>query len=147
MQGFDWIDEGKRSPKWGYVGKTPGDRLEIDVPVKDRKQNLTIGIGFLMSYEHMGQALLECVAGCSCPRREYSFTHPYWISITGWRILEVQRDGNADVCTVRVSIIERTSSDPPEHKVKVTAVMISEEAEFLMPWLFCPECLGSEEDR
>lgn len=140
LKGFKWVDEGKRTPKWGFVGKTPGDTLEIDVPVQGRKQQLIIGIGFLMSYQHMGQAQLECVAGCSCRRREYSYHHPYGISITGWRIVEAQRDESADVCTVRVSILERTASDPPEHKVKVTAVMISEEAEFQMPWLFCDEC-------
>ena len=79
-QGFQWVNEGKSdSPKWGFVARQPGDALEVDVPLEGaalRDNTLTIGLGFLLSYNHMGVALVECVTGCECHRREFSTWHP-----------------------------------------------------------------------
>lgn len=140
VQGFEWVDEGRRSPKWGFVGWTPGDQLEMFVPVKGLSRELTIGIGFLMSYNHMGQAGIDCVSGCSCRRREYSFLHQHLISISGWRVTDVEVEPDSGTCVLRVSILNRTYAHPPEHKVKVTSLMITEEPGFTMPWLFCDDC-------
>ena len=79
-QGFDWINEGKPggTPKWGFIAFQPGSKLEVDVPVDGlvlRKNNFVVGLGFLMSYAHMGMAMAECVTGCTCKPHEFSFTH------------------------------------------------------------------------
>ena len=80
LQGFQWVNEGRPdSPKWGFVARQPGDSLEVDVPLEGADlldKNLTIGLGFLLSYNHMGVALVECVAGCECRPREFSTWHP-----------------------------------------------------------------------
>lgn len=74
------MNEGKPggSPKWGFVSTLPGSRLEVDMPLQGlvmRKNNFVVGLGFLMSYVHMGMAIAECVAGCTCQPHEFSFTH------------------------------------------------------------------------
>ena len=37
-------------------------------------------------------------------------------------------------------LCDRSYSQPAEAKVKISSLMISEEKDFLMPWLFCGVC-------
>ena len=61
LQGFEWKDDNAdrpgKSPKWGWVAYHPGSVIEVDVPVMGLGPDLTIGFGFLLSYEHMGKSL------------------------------------------------------------------------------------------
>ena len=138
FQGFNWTDEGRG--KWGFVGETPGSALEINVPLAGFEGELTIGLGFLLSYQHMGVARIECVAGCTCRPREFSFLHPYYMSISGWRVVEAVAMPDATTCRLNVTILPQTYAEPPQHKVKLTSVMLTEEMGFIMPWLFCDDC-------
>lgn len=38
---------------------------------------LLIALGVLMTYEHMGYARVDCIAGCLCPPRELNLLHPF----------------------------------------------------------------------
>ena len=140
LQGFNWTNEG-RGTKWGYVGDQPGDELLLNVPVAGLPRTMTIGLGFLISYQHMGVALLRCVDGCDCHSKEYSSHHPNKVSITSWRTLEVKLPEGSGTCTVQVTISDKSKSDPPGHKVKLSAVMTTEEKDFILPYLYCDDCV------
>lgn len=116
----------------------------MDLPLEDvdfLHNQLTIALEFLISYEHMGVALVECVAGCHCNPREYSGWHPYKLSVTLWRVVKVTAPENSKVCTLRITIKDWFKSKPPEHEVKVNSVMISGEHDFIMSWLWCDKCI------
>lgn len=141
LQGFEWTNEG-RGTKWGFVGNNVGDILSVTVPAADyRKGAFTIGLGFLISYQHMGVALLECTEGCTCRKKEYSSHHPNKVSVTSWRTVQATLTENSTACRVQVTIVEKSKSSPPEHKIKVSSVMTTEERDFILPYLYCDECL------
>ena len=53
-QGFTWVNEARQgqSAKWGFVARSPGDSLEVDVGLEGVQAidgRLTIGLGFLVS--------------------------------------------------------------------------------------------------
>lgn len=54
-------------------------------------------------------------------------------SITAWKPIDVVLDEGATLCTLRVEVMDRTKADPPEHKVKLTSVMLTAEKGFIMP--------------
>jgi len=139
-QGFEWTNVG-RGTKWGFVGSQPGASLNVSVPVAEYNSILTLGFGFLISYQHMGVAMLQCLEGCSCPPKEYSFHHPNTVSITSWRTLEVNLAEGSEVCKIQVTIANKTKSSPAEHKVKLSSVMTTEERDFILPYLYCDECI------
>lgn len=146
LQGFKWINEGRpgKADKWGFIGTVPTDEVEVDVPMLSKipGTSLTVGLGFLVSYEKVGQGLLECVSGCSCPPREYAFWHPWKNSLMEWRTLEVKIDPDSITCTLRVTIVNQSKSEPPSNKVKIMGVMKTAAKGFTMPWLFCEDCVG-----
>ena len=83
-------------------------------------------------FDPAGFALLECVRGCTCHPREYSFTHPYGTSITSWRILTPTLDPGASHCTAKITVLNRSMHTPPEYKVKLNSIMVTEEKGFTM---------------
>lgn len=140
LQGFNWTNEGRGS-KWGFVGTEPGSTLNISVPTAGFSGAMTIGLGFLISYQHMGIALLQCIEGCECRPKEYSFQHPNKVSITSWRTVRAKISHGSQTCIVGVTISDKTRSKPPEHKVKLSAIMTTEEKDFILPYLYCDDCL------
>ena len=46
------------------------------------QRQLVVGLGLLMSYEHMGYALVACLEGCTCPPKEFNLLHTFRISMT-----------------------------------------------------------------
>ncbi len=76
-----------RKLKPGWVAMKPGDRLTvlIDSSFQHRpavssgpaaaaaRPVAKVSMLMLHSYEHMGRAMLSCVAGCTCPAVEVDF--------------------------------------------------------------------------
>ena len=60
--------------------------LQVQVPLEGMdfgaQRQLVIGLGLLMSYEHMGYALVACLEGCTCPPKEFNLLHTFRISMT-----------------------------------------------------------------
>ncbi|KAG2447186.1 hypothetical protein HYH02_007929 [Chlamydomonas schloesseri] len=130
-QGFEWINEGKTAklPKWGYIAETPGAEIKFKVNTNSttvRRQELTVELGYLRSYENMGKAVVSCEGGCKCTpwtleghhdqRNTQTFLH-------GWRVSQ------ADECIIVVKVLEASNSG--KHKVKISGLMVSEDPENL----------------
>ena len=66
---FVEMEHGKYKPGW--ISNTSGSVLRITVDVENSSPGVrqTIGLSFLISYEHMGTANLSCVQGCQCSDR------------------------------------------------------------------------------
>ena len=47
--------------------------------------------------------------------------------------MDVVIEEGSELCTLSVTVLEQTKSEPAEHKVKLTSVMITAEGGFIMP--------------
>lgn len=129
--GFEWVDEAKPESvtrKWGFVATKPESLLVVTFStasttrgVKDPHTVLTIN--HLKSYEHMGQAEVTCISGCTCQptileghwQQHNSQLSPHRFSVT-----------QAPQCTLKIRVTNSTSSG--EHKVKIQGIIIADEA-------------------
>ena len=61
--------------------------------------------------------------------------------MTIWKTIDVQAAEGSHSCTLSVTSLNRTKSNPPEYKVKLTSLMISGETGFIDTWSRCNDCL------
>ena len=130
-------------PKPGWISTTPGSALHIvvDMNLGLASSPKTIGLTFLSSHEHMGQAQVSCVDGCSCNVGRIDGHSPH-VKHAVPRIAEfgIKADAGGDSttagvggggvaaaggrrnCTLRVVVASETQSG--EHKFKVIQVAV-----------------------
>ncbi|KAG1658766.1 hypothetical protein FOA52_001308 [Chlamydomonas sp. UWO 241] len=130
--GWEYRDEGKDpdKPKLGYISELPGSRLRFKVSTKalsfspvESEKSVIIELSYLKSYVNMGQAAVRCVGGCTCDEsridghndEKNSQLHLHEFKAT-----------QADECLIEIEVLGETRSG--HHKVKISAIIISEEA-------------------
>lgn len=132
QEGFEWINEGTdKKQKWGYISKTPGSWAEIVLNTNVAKglapgDNVTLAIGHLQSYEHMGQFEVTCTQGCVCDPLKQDGHNEERASQLHHSMMLVPA---VDECRLRVTVLSETQSG--EHKVKLIGLTISEAAGYL----------------
>lgn len=130
-------------PKPGFIAVAPAAAIDIcydgspEVPI-----NVSLGmrgvrswwqLGFLRSYQGMGMAVGECIAGCTCAPRIWDAHQQRRVSQTDVSKLYVrhhinytsgshhhQRAEGSCPCVIRLSVLNRTSSGG--HKFKLVAL-------------------------
>ena len=138
-------DGGKARPGW--VAMAPGSVLRMAISADAMPlagDNKTIIVTFLTSYEHMGQAELSCVTGCSCNTTRFDghallkqsvpVIHEFTLLTSaaegslGALMPSLQQKGVSGVsssssgCVVQIEVLQ--SSNSGEHKVKVLQLAI-----------------------
>ncbi|EFN53595.1 expressed protein [Chlorella variabilis] len=132
---FKWVNEGTaKKPKWGYVSTQPGSSLEITLSTnvlegQEAGYNVSLGVGHLKSYEHMGWWEMTCVEGCACdpltrnghhvtPEKQSQLFHAMALVSA------------SDTCRLRFTVLDETESG--EHKFKLLGLVISEAADMVV---------------
>jgi hypothetical protein len=107
----------KRKPGW--VATKPGASMDVAVNTLFMSGGQAVGdvdvvLTYLRSYEHMGQANVTCIAGCTCAGARVDAHRTEHVSVAELVMLRVTP---AERCVVRVLVSADTSSG--EHKFKV----------------------------
>eukprot|EP00798_Chlamydomonas_sp_ICE-L_P027685 gene27685-7326_t len=152
-EGWEWTDEGRG--KWGWVATQPLARLvlrfdsNIFAPTDPRSANtVAVSIAHLKSYEHMGEANVTCISGCSCQwgMLDGDITDHY----SQLRVQEIKVTQAAN-CTIAITVIKATHAHDEGHKVKIGGVMVSEEHFSEHAYGMCvpggEQCIGSESNN
>ncbi|KAK9836351.1 hypothetical protein WJX81_007868 [Elliptochloris bilobata] len=143
--GWRWVNEAKPGgqPKWGYVSSTPGDRLTLRITRGPdpglasslrsglRASNMTVlvGLGLLRSHAGVGTALASCGAGCACEPERFQLLHQALTSQVYWHYLLVTMAPPAPcMLDVTVGVTDSNATAEGNTKVKVTSLMVSEDA-------------------
>eukprot|EP00879_Flechtneria_rotunda_P013806 GHRR01014419.1.p1 GENE.GHRR01014419.1~~GHRR01014419.1.p1 ORF type:complete len:272 (+),score=66.88 GHRR01014419.1:1593-2408(+) len=127
---WEWVNESKTvRPKWGYVSAKPGAVLTMVVNSTassgSKDHEVLVQVAHLKSYEHMGKALLTCVSGCECADTIIDGHHEDRTSQLKLHRVYVSQH---EECTMAVQVLDDSRSPYQEHKVKLAAVIVSEEA-------------------
>ena len=96
----------------------------------DPDMKVSLGIGYLRSYERMGQAIISCVSGCTCETRGLEGHNPASAaSQEFWEYVPVTQSAH---CVFKIESLAETRSG--QNKVKVTSLLLTcmspEEAPF-----------------
>ena len=87
----------------------------------DPQMEVTLGIGYLKSYEHMGQASVSCVSGCMCKQTLFDGHNPAsTASQEFWAYVPVTQ---SEQCVFKVQSLGETKSG--QNKVKVTSLLLT----------------------
>ena len=87
----------------------------------DPNMKVTLGIGHLKSYEHMGQALVTCISGCTCEPTVFDGHNPATLaSQEFWAYVAVTQSSQ---CVFEVISLDVSKSG--QHKVKVTSLLLT----------------------
>ncbi|KAL4856612.1 hypothetical protein ACK3TF_003052 [Chlorella vulgaris] len=124
-----------QKPKQGWVATAPGSVLEFDVATDITPGNesfigsasVAAAIVYLSSYEHMGQAEVSCVEGCTCQSKTLN---GHMTGLGTQQSIMLVELSLAARCRLRVMVLPDTSSG--EHKVKVTGIIVSETSGWLI---------------
>ena len=97
-------------------------RLQVDNSgCPDPNMQVTLGIGHLKSYEHMGQALVSCISGCVCEPTVFDGHNPAsFASQEFWAYVAVTQSPQ---CVFEVASLSLTKSG--QNKVKVTSLLLT----------------------
>jgi hypothetical protein len=114
----------KRKPGW--VASTPGAHMDMAIDTwfasattpEDAIGEVDVVLTYLRSYEHMGQADVSCLSGCTCSQAAVDAHSSERTSVAEVMALRVTP---AARCVVRVRVRNETSSG--EHKFKVVQLM------------------------
>lgn len=133
MQGFSYRAERPDAAtfvdqKWGYTGVSPGDWVELEVSTADGTgdgagggdDKATVFLGYLRSYEGMGQARVQCVSGCKCVATTVNARWKQKVSLTQMHQFKVSQHPR---CKLRVTIVQ--PDDGGGSKVQLNAVMVA----------------------
>lgn len=123
--GWNWVDEGKDGRhKYGYMTDEPDHDITFVVNTAgcpDPSAVITLGIGHLKSYERMGQALVNCVSGCTCTPTVFDGHNPATLaSQEFWAYVPITQ---SEQC--QFEIISLTSTKSGQNKVKVTSLLLT----------------------
>lgn len=143
------------APKPGWVATAPGAHCTFAYDLANASASTQrIGIGFLRSYAHMGQARLECVHDCACEALIIDAHHEARISPLDLRYFSVTTRpgpeaaasgagalaraaaGSTRRCGLRLTVLRTTSSG--EHKFKLTALFLNQHGgdEHFGKWIY-----------
>ncbi|KAL4444162.1 hypothetical protein ABPG75_011899 [Micractinium tetrahymenae] len=135
--GWAWANEGKDEccPKWGLVSRKPGSSafLTVDTHVEGLEQGdeVTVGIGYLRSYENMGVMEVTCVAeagGCTCAPLQLDGHFPQeHTTQLNFKPLIVSP---SEKCKLKFTVLAETQSGG--HKCNILAIVFSEAAGYLI---------------
>jgi hypothetical protein len=129
-RGWKFVDEGSNAcpgcHKYGYAAFDVGASItfRVDSAVlseADKKSNTTVklAISYLMSYQDMGVARLECVGGCKCPATDLDASHTKRTSE-----LTTQRYTISDhpSCLLKLTVLDKTKSG--KHKFRLASLAV-----------------------
>lgn len=127
---WDWVNESRSlRPKWGYVSTEPGASLQLLLNTTASsgaaQHPVLVQVAYLSSYEHMGKAAVKCVSGCSCDESEINGYHVDHNSLLKLHRIYVSQH---EECVMAVQVKDETDAPDGEHKVKLAAAVVSEEA-------------------
>ncbi|KDD72119.1 hypothetical protein H632_c3839p0, partial [Helicosporidium sp. ATCC 50920] len=91
-------------------------------PAKPPPPPSIVSLLYLKSYQHMGQARVECVKGCTCAPTVVDAHHGTPASQTYLHTFEASPHKD---CRIRVTVLEGSNSG--EHKFKVIGAVLSEQ--------------------
>jgi hypothetical protein len=111
------------APPSGWVATAPGSKLLVRIsthfPEALPTANVTVSVAYLVSYEHMGQALLYCAESCECqPVAVDAHNTKRKVSLLHLGELEVTQHKE---CVIGVLVKDESSSG--EHKFKVAQLV------------------------
>ena len=133
-QGFGYVVEGRDAKmKPGIVGRAPGDvvRFCVDVRRLAPRAEFVVILGHLISYEHMGVALVSCLGACVCtpvevdahvPGGKFSVFKAKTINARRADLSAASPAAGPCGCKVEVRILPRDPGSG-EHKFKVLSLM------------------------
>ena len=82
---------------------------------------VSLGIGYLRSYERMGKALVTCISGCTCDPHGIDGHNPAsTASQEFWMYVPVTQ---SERCVVKLESLAETNSS--QNKVKVTSLLLT----------------------
>ncbi|KAL4440672.1 hypothetical protein ABPG77_000381 [Micractinium sp. CCAP 211/92] len=140
MQGFAFRPERPDAAtfveqKWGYTGDSPGHWVELELSTVDGAaagggagsgaggDRATVFLGYLSSYDGMGQARVECVSGCKCAATAFDARWKQKVSLTQMHQFKVSQHPR---CRVRVTIAQPgDDSSSGGSKVQLNALMVA----------------------
>ena len=136
---FSWVNEHPDAPnsaaeKWGWVALHPGSYADIlvdtvingaastgsDALNTSDKESIVL-LGHMKSYEHMGQARVECIANCTC---EPTIFNSLWETKASVMDLHSFKVKEHPWCRIRVTVLDATSNPTGEHKIKLSGIIV-----------------------
>ena len=126
--GYRWVNEAAATngSKWGWTSLEKDAKLSIkvstDVDGKASKsqRNVSVAIGFLKSYEKMGQFEARCGGGCICDKLLLDghdpSRHVSLLEITKFQVSQ------SPSCIITIGTLKTTSSSG--HKVKIGTLVV-----------------------
>ena len=82
---------------------------------------VSLGVGYLRSYERMGQALVSCISGCTCDPKGIDGHNPAsTASQEFWGYVPVTQ---SERCVFKIESLDKTNSG--QNKVKVTSLLLT----------------------
>eukprot|EP00887_Chlorella_sp_A99_P003432 scaffold7.g3432.t1 len=123
--------------KWGWTATEPGAWAELLIDTRESSSAdgggkagsgkkgsggghaTTVHLGHLKSYQHMGRARVECVAGCRC---QPSTLEGAWERKATLQAQHSFQATQAGACRLRVTVLPGSGGT---HKVQLTSVMVS----------------------
>jgi hypothetical protein len=128
-EGFQFFlntTNGAARRKPGWVATTAGAHMDMAMntwfesptTLGEAISEVDVVLTYLRSYEHMGQASISCVSGCTCTEAVADAHRAERVSIAELVVLRVTP---AARCVVRVRVRDETSSG--EHKFKLVQLM------------------------
>eukprot|EP00887_Chlorella_sp_A99_P006012 scaffold27.g6012.t1 len=136
--GFSWVNERPQAvnvnqQKWGWVAKVGGATADIllDTRSSDKDSNTSAAgaqelknqalIGYMASYEHMGQARVECVANCSCNATQFDALWSVRASVMQFHPVLVTQH---EACRLRVTVLNETRDPGGGKKIKLSGLIV-----------------------
>ena len=116
--------------KCGWITRTAGDslllrvsttlpRTKVEATAKDSR--VSVHLGLLFSYEHMGMVEASCLSGCSCSRTSVN-THNAGSRTSQVQFLSLSVTQHPD-CRVQLLCLKGSTSG--EHKLKLANIIVT----------------------
>eukprot|EP00884_Botryococcus_braunii_P021062 jgi/Botrbrau1/763/Bobra.0181s0021.1 len=135
-KGWSWEDEPTSygAHRYGFISRHPGAIIVFKVDTRNPHagaeqrnwpwpvpEGVTVAVGIVKSYAHMGKGMIRCSRGCTCMNGSVSFdaTWPYRISVRKWVYVGVSE---SKTCFIQVTNVPETSSGG--HKLKINALAV-----------------------
>lgn len=127
VSGEDVVDHARNTTrhvaKPGFMATAAGASVELQVNTRFRHTPVDAAVAltleFLRSYEHMGNARLECLHLCACEPQLLNGTHDVKASVAAAVTFNVTQSRH---CAIQLTVLNETQSG--EHKVKLLALTV-----------------------
>eukprot|EP00798_Chlamydomonas_sp_ICE-L_P025070 gene25070-10722_t len=111
--------------KPGWVATQPGSKLLVKIDSLfdgvPPEEEVTAGVGYLVSYEHMGKAVGKCVSGCSCGNFTMNGFTKHRMSLV--RLIEFNVSQHRE-CVVEIELISETDDLAGGTKFKIAQMAV-----------------------